>query len=305
MKEIKQVSILYNPRSGKEEGSSIASAISVYLSSKGMRVRSRESSRKYQEEDFKEFITDSDALVVVGGDGTFRSLIPILSLQQIPVVLYPAGNESLVAKMFAVSKSIPELYERLKRNIEEEHYYAYMNELPFFLMASVGLDAEVVKRVEQMRTGQLKNGGSSNLIYVKGFIKALFSYRVSRIEFSSRGIGEGSETEDSNFSILGSFIIGNSSFYARKFLPVSEASSQSSYLFARLFEGTKFNLVCHWFCAGIRNSAIAIQNTYCQYAPEMKVKISEPVAVQIDGDYAGDFSELVIKKSKKKIRFLV
>jgi diacylglycerol kinase (ATP) len=294
MTSVQQVGILYNPRSGKREASSFASSISVYLHAKGLQVRSRESSRKYQDEDISGFLNASDVLIVVGGDGTFRELIPLVAAHGTPVVLFPAGNESLLAKKFGISRSIPDLYEKIIRFQVEEHFFGFCNSLPFFLMASIGLDSEVVRIVDTARTA-----GSSDFLYVQAFLKAVFRYRPAVF---SLHVDENEELIQVN---SGSFIVSNSSMYAGSFLPAGEASSLSEEFFVRVFNDSKAGMILNWMRSGISRSALSTVRASQWYLPRVSIRSAHPMPVQIDGDYAGDFTEIRFCKSEQKIRFVV
>jgi diacylglycerol kinase (ATP) len=295
MRSVSRVGILFNPVSGTGRGSSFASSISVYLLSRGLEVRSRESSRKYQEDDLKSFFEEVDAMVIVGGDGTIRPLLPLLASTGVPVVLFPAGNESLIAKKFQVSTLIPDLYERLERGRCEDHYFAYMNDLPFFLMAGIGLDSEVVRYFDRMR-----NRGSSDFLYLLAFVRATCLWKVPEFTLESPVCRYLPDR-----LIISSCIVANSSMYARRFLPSAEASSQSPELLIRFPGGGKFQTILNWMYSAISGRGISLENSRHFFSEKCSIKMSDFVAVQLDGDYAGQFNAAEFRKSERWIRFLV
>lgn len=246
------------------------------------------------------FLSENEVLVIVGGDGTFRDTIPFLASTNIPVVLFPAGNESLVAKQFSVSTSIPDLYERIMRYRIEKHFFCLCNDIPFFLMASVGFDSEVVKRVDQIRTKE-----SSNLLYFRAFLKAIFSYRQPRITIQSHQKDGDSNQQFFPTSISGSCIVANSSMYARNFLPAAEASSGHDEFFVRFFLDDKNKEIFNWFRSAVFGTPLSLASTRHHYLGALKFITDTAMPLQLDGDYAGDFSELTFKKSNQQIAFLV
>lgn len=288
----KDIGIIYNPRAGRQRASLIMEKVSTYFSAKGRRVRVRESSRKYSDSDLCEYLNAIDSLIVVGGDGTLRPLLPQLAATRIPVILFAAGNESLISKQFAVPANIPDLFERVVRAETEEHYFSYVGTEPFFLMCSFGFDAEVVKNVSQARTR-----GSSNLSYVTGGIKAISSYRPP---YGTLFL-EGKENTD----FCGPILVGNSPFYGRNFLPVAEANSRNKEFALRYFDEVRLSTISNWLLSAITNKALAIENAKIFYTEEIKITLDEMFPAQVDGDYLGEMSEIVVRKSESKILFLV
>jgi diacylglycerol kinase family enzyme len=298
MSSVRQVGILFNPRAGRGEASSFASSISVYLTSRGLRVRTRESSRKYQESDIQGFLLEADALVIVGGDGTFRDCIPYLKNSLVPTVLYPAGNESLLARKFQVTRSIPDLYDRIERLETEQHYFGICNSMPFFLMAGMGFDSAIVKKVHEIRSL-----GSSNLIYIKAFLKTVLSYKPPVFSLDSEPqVSSGCLLPD---TFSGACFVGNSSMYARNFLPVPEASSLSGDMVFRFFMEDKSSCILRWVFAAVFNRPLALDDSALIRSRELKFSTSVPVPLQLDGDYAGDFKEFSFSRADETISFLV
>lgn len=215
--------ILYNPISGRGLGRNYADQISDYFSVNGEQVLLKESNPSRIDEDF---LKDISGLIVVGGDGTIRPLFPILAKLQIPVTLFPAGNESLIAKQFLINKNIPELYDRVKSNNPTLHHFGIVNGEPFFLMCSVGFDAEVVHWVKRHRTAH-----SSDMLYLEGILASIFKIP------SSFGLACNNQT-----SFSGTIIIANSPFYGGSVTPVPDADSGEGKLRVRYFIGSYLKL---------------------------------------------------------------
>jgi diacylglycerol kinase family enzyme len=302
MISIRQVGIIFNPRSGRRRASSFASSISVYFSSKGVRTRSRESSRKYCKDDLIEFLSTIDVLIIVGGDGTIRSLLPVLAETGVPVVLFPAGNESLISRQFGISTSIPDLYEKVLSGETQMHYYAELNQIPFFLMAGVGLDSEVVKQVDKIRTE-----GSSNLLYLRAGVRALMRFKPGLFS-SISGIDYGESLIRKTFldvpSFSGSMIISNSSLYARSFIPVPEASSQSPFFSVRLFHEDRVATFKNWLLSLMFRKGLCFLNADFAKVKSFTIQSESELPLQLDGDFIGDVKKFYVKKSEKQICFI-
>ena len=86
------------------------------------------------------------ALVGVGGDGTAAELVN-RTQEGVALALYPAGNENLLARCFGL-RAVPEqLAETIAGGTVIRLDAGKANGRVFLLMASCGLDAEVVQTV--------------------------------------------------------------------------------------------------------------------------------------------------------------
>ncbi|HMO18662.1 MAG TPA: diacylglycerol kinase family protein [Oligoflexia bacterium] len=292
MMSSKETGIIFNPRAGRGQAREIVERISVYFTAKGLKVRVRESERRYQEDDLNEYLRAIDSLIVVGGDGTIRPLLPRLSRLRVPVLLYPAGNESLVAKQFCVPGNVPDIFERICHLETEEHFFGFANDEPFFLMLGAGYDAEVVKRASLSRTW-----GSSDFLYFLAGMKSLYSYQIphGKIYFDSF----------SGIDFCGPIQISNSSYYGRNLIPVAEANSGSKDFSVRVFNENKAETVFKWLSAVIFSKPLSISNSFISYPREVVVTFDNSRPVQIDGDFIGELSKISVRKSESGILFIV
>ncbi len=89
-------------------------------------------------------------VVAAGGDGTaskVASLIP----HEVPLTLFPTGSENLLAKYYSLAAK-PEFCARSIQKLRTNSIDVMMvNGKLSLLMASIGFDAEVVRRVHQSR----------------------------------------------------------------------------------------------------------------------------------------------------------
>lgn len=275
--------VIYNPISGRGTGEDYALQISKYFISKGEEVAISESLQKGVNLDF---LKSNSGLIIVGGDGTIRPYLPHLAKLKIPVILFPAGNESLVAQQFLVSRNISELFERVKRNKLTEHYFGTANEEPFFLMCSVGFDAEVVAKVKDLR-----KGFSSNSLYARAILGTFYK----KVKSFKLQVG------DSTYTVRGSLIVANSSYYGAKIKPVSDASSEESTLKYSIFQGPHLKLLLKFIFMRL---GIHSQRSEGE-VKELIIKLEDGNSfnAQVDGDSLGRVNELRINISKDSVLF--
>jgi diacylglycerol kinase family enzyme len=122
-------------------------------------------------------------IVAAGGDGT---LIEVLNRAPgLPVTVLPLGNENLVARYCRLGRSGRRLAEVIATGQLVEADLGRVNGRLFCLMASAGIDADVVHRVHARRSGHI-----NKLSYVLPLLRAFWSYRYPPIEAVIEETGE-------------------------------------------------------------------------------------------------------------------
>jgi diacylglycerol kinase (ATP) len=125
-------------------------------------------------------------LVGVGGDGTAAELVNRTS-EGVPLTLLPAGNSNLLARYLKIPGDPEQLSRTIVAGRTERWDAGRAGGRIFLLMASCGLDAEVVRVLHDRRSGHM-----SSRHYLKPLWNALRSYeypelRVSWIENAADG----------------------------------------------------------------------------------------------------------------------
>ena len=282
------VSIVFNPVSGKGTSRRYAELLGAELSAKGFTPKLCESKLAYQESDYRDYLGEACAVIVCGGDGTVVGLLDGLSRFAKPFSMLPTGNQSLFARHFGMSLNIKAAVAAIERNAPKPHFYRTLNGKPFFHMASVGIDSEVVKLLSTHRTGPVGNIG-----YVLPLMKVLLSYRPQPMWIE----GESGEVVS---GVTGYAICGGTSQYALglRFLP--EARSTEARLCARFFPcRTRFGAVS--VLLGVLCRRLGHGRFFA--GSVLRIRGSEdasPPAVQADGEYMGELP-IEIKTAEKPV----
>ena len=218
---MQSVTIAFNPIAGRGRARRIAEQAQAILAKDGFTVTLVEAAALRAAG--ARALEGSGALLICGGDGTLRSLLPCAVESRVPVQLLPAGNESLFARKFGISTDPQALLHLLHAPVIEEHHVAHANGEYFFTMASVGLDSCVIKELAARRSGPVGYRG-----YVGPILRSILRFRAPAISLTVDGV-----------TMLraerGFLIIANSPEYARSLNPVPEASSTAPFLHARFF----------------------------------------------------------------------
>ncbi|MEZ4754527.1 MAG: diacylglycerol kinase family protein [Bdellovibrionota bacterium] len=90
MEQNQSILIIYNPISGSGNAHNQALLLAENLSSNNLSTTVLESKRTANEyEELRDQIESSSTVVVVGGDGTLKNLLGILSRTKVPVYMLP------------------------------------------------------------------------------------------------------------------------------------------------------------------------------------------------------------------------
>jgi diacylglycerol kinase family enzyme len=122
-------------------------------------------------------------VVAAGGDGTLNEVIN--RVPGTPVAILPLGNENLVARWFRLGRSADRLADAIARGCARRLDLARIEGRCFCLMASLGIDAEVVHAVHRARRGHI-----SKFTYVGPALSTLMSYPFPAIEVVIEKTGE-------------------------------------------------------------------------------------------------------------------
>ena len=157
------VLVIFNPISGAGRARGIADQVAAAGRERGLDLELLPTSPGFQTDSWlREPLQGRDALVVVGGDGAVRLVAPEAARAGVPLLHCPAGNENLFAREFGMRPDPEVVADTLVRG-EIRHVDLVRVEVEgrpdetVVLMASFGLDAEVVHDLSARRTGSVNN----------------------------------------------------------------------------------------------------------------------------------------------------
>ncbi len=299
-----RVGFLYNPISGKGLAQRLALDCGAALEQAGFGVVYFQSQPTYSEAQALEILTQLEALIVCGGDGTIQSLLPFLAKTKVPVAMLPSGVENLFARNFGMTSEPQFLLAVLKkaqRNRPEtnsestwwrEHFFAFVGDRPFFTMASIGFDASVVHEISKRRSGKIGHLG-----YVAPTLRVLKAHQSPQLTVTVDGQPWLKDQR-------GYLIIANTPQYALRVPWVPEASSTEPNLTARFLPyetGFDFiKLALSLKLGGKINQDIQISGQLFEIAAAVP---KSEYAVQADGDFVGQLP-CRIRRAKDSLRII-
>lgn len=138
-------------------------------------------------------------LVAAGGDGTVSSLFSRHPEHAIAVL--PMGTENLVARHLQMPCDGRAVADVIRKGHIRRFDTAAAGNGRFLLMASAGIDAEIVRQLQAVRSGHIRHW-----TYLRPILRTVACYRLPRITVTDRDTGRtvtGSHVIVSNFREYG------------------------------------------------------------------------------------------------------
>jgi diacylglycerol kinase family enzyme len=115
------------------------------------------------------------AVVAAGGDGTLALVVNRVP-EGVPIVPFPLGNENLLAKHIAATANPRQTLQAIDGGQVVRLDAGLANGRLFLLMAGVGFDADVVRRLHERRTGHVRS-----LSYIRPILASIRHYRYPEL----------------------------------------------------------------------------------------------------------------------------
>lgn len=271
--------IIFNPISSAGNTETTADELGKSLADHGIVVEVCKSEKKMKSYmRIADDIAACDLVVVVGGDGTVRKLLPLLGRTGTPVYVVPGGNESLFAHLYGMSANAEDLLQAIACGKYLEQFYGLISghgihgEKPFFIMASMGFDSLTVKRIGK------RKGPISDSTYVWCGLSALVSLFHPTVSVS---VDDQMVIDHAS----GYLIVANSSAYARNLQLVPAASPSVDELVIGFLPGARRQ---HEVIKTVRMLQHKPADLPLQYFAGRNISLTlhEPsYPLQVDGDY--------------------
>jgi diacylglycerol kinase (ATP) len=184
----------------------------------------------------------ADGLIVIGGDGTVHSCAAAAARTATPLYHFPTGTENLFAREFGMDRQLATVraaIENLKRHELAGRPMpridlARCNGRSFLLMASVGIDANIVHRLCRKRVGRI-----THFSYAPHILAELARPWSRPLTITVDGVRIVDRRK-------GMVVIGNSRQYAMRMDPARRADMADGKLDVVFFPGAHWSLLALW-----------------------------------------------------------
>jgi diacylglycerol kinase family enzyme len=139
--------LVSNPIAGPA-GRSLTEEVVHALAARGADVTRLDDADAVSQHDWSRAAGRFDAAVAAGGDGTIRALGARLAGSALPVGIIPRGTGNVFASEIGLPHGAEAIADILMRGSQIRIRGARANGAPFYLMAGVGFDGEIVHRLD-------------------------------------------------------------------------------------------------------------------------------------------------------------
>lgn len=226
-----------------------------------------------------------DFFTIVGGDGTIREVIEGCIDNPKPIGIIPTGTANVLALElnipFLASAAVDVILEGFKKKID----IGFLNDKPFILMASAGIDALAVHNVNLKIKRFL-----GKITYIFSAIKSFFIYKphCMKIYFEDLAL------EEQGYLVIAS----NSRFYGGKFMIDEETQIDDGFLNVFIFKKHGFINTIKLFLGIITKSHKSFKDCRFYKSSSMFIESPKKVYMQIDGDKAPPTPAKIYIKNK-------
>ena len=265
------VVIQRNPRSGSGRSKGELRKLARRLKEHGFHVRMF-SDRERLDDVVRTAETPPVAIVAAGGDGTVCDVFN--RHQNLPIATLPLGTENLLAKYLRIPKDGAALADVIAAGQQKRFDTGTLNGTRFLLMAGFGVDAAVVKTLDESRAGTI-----SHLSYLQPITRTFRKYDYVPVRAYLDGNPE---------PLVGcQIMVVNLPVYALQMPFAANADGTDGLFEVRVFEkGSAFQMLKYLYKVRRRQHE-QMPDVHCASARSVRIEADTVVPAQVDGDPAG------------------
>ena len=287
------VLLLGNSKAGTGGALERVDSLVKQLSDRGFEVR-----RTFDVDEFRKFVEQTPAddircVIAAGGDGTAELASSIAG--DTPLTVFPIGTENLLAKHFGIAQDPYTVAETVARGRLTSIDIGLANSRPFLLMLSCGFDAEVVRRLDEYRDGNI-----NHLSYAKPILESIRNYQYPPLTLSYWT----DETErPSQLTAYWAFVF-NVPTYAGGLGICSDASPNDGLLDIVTFQGSSFWHGLYHLSAVVLRQHQNLSEFDSFRAKKIRIESEAEVPYQVDGD-PGGFLPVDIEVAARQLHLVI
>lgn len=233
-------------------------------------------------------------VVAAGGDGTI-SLVASSSHPETPLLPMPMGTENLIARHFGQTNDAETVMKTLQSGRRIKLDAGHANGRLFLIMATVGFDAEVVRRLHLRRKGHIRRHS-----YFKPILHTLLRYPFPKLRVTA--IADSGGTSDSFEA--GWAMTFNLPCYAAGLKIQPDAIGDDRQLDLITFAGRGITSGLKYLFGIVTGLHRRFGDVREHRVTRVRIESDHRVAYELDGDYAGKLP-LEIQTLPERITLLV
>jgi diacylglycerol kinase (ATP) len=219
-------------------------------------------------------LEEADRLVIAGGDGTVNAVLNrVPDPSKVPILHLGTGTANVLARDLGLPRQPEALADVLECGVIRKVDMGLVGARRFLLLATVGFDATVVEEVEKCRASTLGYHG-----YAMPMLRGLA--RWSPIELVVQVDGKQTFV-GTNVMVLKARNYGGFLVFA------DGAELDSGHFDVMVFRGRSVPALFRYSLAAAVGRASKLRDVTHVTGTTVTIESSEPVAVEVDGDYFG------------------
>lgn len=229
------------------------------------------------------------AIVAAGGDGTLADVIN--RHPDLPVCPFPLGTENVLCKLLGIKLDARQFADIILAGHQKLLDSGMHGTKRFVLMASVGFDAEVIRRLHDTRTGNIHRW-----TYVSPILKTAFSYGFPELRIF---------IDDNPTPLTGCMVVvSNLPAYAFGLPMTPSAVGDDGKFSVCIFQKPGgFQLFRYWIRVK-RMQHFNRPDIIHTEATRIRIESKQPAPIQMDGDPAG-MTPCVFEIEPARVRLIV
>ena len=245
-----------------------------------------------------ERLGEIDRLYVFAGDGGYNEVVNGLT-RDVPVGFLPGGSTSVLPRALGLSRDPIQAARSLARSSSERSSsLGRVNGRRFTFSAGLGLDAELIRRVDALGRDAGKRAG--DVAFARQLV-GIVAERRARFEPAMEVVGVGPVA----FALVAN---GNPYSYMGRIplriAPKARFEKGLDLVAPRRLAARALPQVAWWALAG-RGQDRSSKVLYVHDADELSIVSERPVALQVDGEDLGDVAEAHFEAERAALRVLV
>jgi len=208
-------------------------------------------------------------LVAAGGDGTVGDVVN--RYPGLPVCPFPLGTENLLCRHIGLPLDGETVAELIAHGPRQSFDVGLANDRRFLLVASAGLDADVVDRLHRKRGGNI-----SRMHYAKPLLSSLWNYPFHPVRVFA---------DDATQPVTGSLVVAaNVPDYGLRLPIVPMARPDDGLLTVAVFERPGALALLRYGWQVVWKRHLRLSDVHFVTGSSIRLESDHPVPVEIDGD---------------------
>jgi diacylglycerol kinase (ATP) len=215
---------------------------------------------------------DVDLVLVWGGDGTLNEVTAGMLGSPVPLGLLPGGSVNVFARATGIPLQLKKAAQALRDCRPQSIPIGVAGGRPFLFAAGVGLDAEVIRRLDP----RFKKVAGRWAFWVHGFsLLASYSFPPFVIRIQEREY------------VATSVIAGNLKYYGGGYVVTPDAKLDEPRLDVVMFQGRRGRDYLRYLVGVLGGFHLRFKDAVHIKTDRLEISSESPIFYQLDGELAG------------------